>query len=655
MILTEDTFKIYVKGFISSPTPIPSSGSTPRWGGSARSTTDRQFFYVNGRPSINDIYRAFIPSNATSGQFLFVLANFTISGYAVDVNVTPDKRTILVHAEAELCDRMKDALHNVFSHSRSTYGVSGTQSFNITSTAHNQGMLPFTKSANVQGSVDTQASQAHDIGGAKDDGTVEPGATTSALSYGDVDCRLADICPEEYALYGASADAAEESLGIDDPQISLIPTPSPPSMETLPVPPRTVIMNTIEASWNRPKNSFGEPVNLSMQFPKIAGLAGVPAKSVYPILAQHTKSQMEAPRKKRKSEVANKDHTDEEISGENNPKRQRQTKEVASGGHSVNAKVARLVLMSPQAKFPDRFARKTNQQEMRSQIAGFATSGSRVFPPPQSQFRRPWSPDPYDPYASPSQLRQQLREPSDAFVEALDLADYARTLRPHGNWQPEPENDILDSLQPRLSYPEAEPFLRLLILSQPPYPRNHPRTSYRFHNYPYLTTDELDIVTSAAHSESHAIVSARYLLASPYLDRGSYSKPLDCDPQYSSSYGNDSSRDLFPWSSDPLEYSPTINDSLKAERIRMLGREFGPNAKSNKSNDFLDDNGKPLVGTVDSEGHLVTQGPNKRIATRVLQIVFGAAAGKIEDCSNQNHTEGMQIDKITEYGQLPAT
>ncbi|KAJ3934300.1 MAG: hypothetical protein NXY57DRAFT_890483 [Lentinula lateritia] len=399
--LREDTFKIRVKGLISSPTPIPSSGSTPRSGGSARSTTDRQFFYVNGRPctpskiqkAINDIYRTFIPSNATSGQFPFVVADFTIPGDAVDVNVTPDKRTILVHAEAELCDRMKDALDNLFSPSRSTYGVSGTQLLNITSTTHNQGILPFTKSANVQGSVDTQASQAHDIGGAKDDGTVEPGATTSVLSYGDVDCRLADIRPEEYAFHGTSADAAEESLGIDDPQISLISTvsyepktievnppdqPSSSSMETPPVPPRTVIMNTIGASWNRPKNSFGEPVNLSMQSRKIAGLAGAPPKSFYPILAQHTKSQMEPPRKKRKSEVANKDDTDEEISGEDNQKRQGQTKKVASGGHSVNAKVARLVSTSPQAKFPANFREKTNRQEMRSQIAGFARSGSRV-------------------------------------------------------------------------------------------------------------------------------------------------------------------------------------------------------------------------------------------------------------------------------------
>ncbi|KAJ3891592.1 hypothetical protein GG344DRAFT_47039 [Lentinula edodes] len=307
-------------------------------------------------------------------------------------------------------------------------------------------------------------------------------------------------------------------------------------------------------------------------------------------------------------------------------------------------------------------------------------------PPPQSQFRRPWSPDPYDPYPSVNNSSRNHREPSDASIEALDLADYARTLRPHGNWQQEPEDDVLDSLHPpsllsrsgtlsssshpSVRSPTHRPFSLPPSSSsrQPPYPRNHPRTSYRSHNYPYLTTDEPEIVTSPAQSEvdisqfppwsrrwynpnySHKPLSPPDIY-SPLptstfdpkrksgdvfdpdhtLRRGSYSKPFDFDPQYSSSYGNDSSRDLLPWSSDPPEYGPTINDSLKAERIRMLEREFGPNAKSNKSNsrndDFLDDNGKPLVGTVDSKGNLVTQGPNKRIATRVLQIVFAAAAG----------------------------
>ncbi|KIK59620.1 hypothetical protein GYMLUDRAFT_44589 [Collybiopsis luxurians FD-317 M1] len=332
-------------------------------------------------------------------------------------------------------------------------------------------------------------------------------------------------------------------------------------------------------------------------------------------------------------------------------------------------------------------------------------------PPPQSQFRRPWSPDPYDPYPSvnrsrntvqdpyfsaedtydsnqdysrypphPLQLPQQHREPSDPSVEALDLADYARTLRPQRNWQPEPETDILDSLHlPSLisrggtlssashssvRSPAHRPFS--LPPSSPrhsPYSsRNAPPTSFRSHNYPYLTMDEPDIVT---HSEtdlsqfppwsrnwynqhdSKSMPSSPPDIYTPLpgsffdtkrqsggvfdpnhtLKPGSYSQfPYD---SYSSSYGRESNRELLPWSSDPPEYGPVIDESLKAERVRMLEREFGPNARSTKSaknNDFLDENGNPIVGTVDSKGNLVTQGPKKRVATRVLQIICACAA-----------------------------
>ncbi|KAJ4487806.1 hypothetical protein J3R30DRAFT_3654232 [Lentinula aciculospora] len=335
-------------------------------------------------------------------------------------------------------------------------------------------------------------------------------------------------------------------------------------------------------------------------------------------------------------------------------------------------------------------------------------------PPPQSQFRRPWSPEPFDPYPSansnrnltqdpylsqentnethqeysrypiqPSQLRQQYREPSDASVEALDLAEYARTLRPHGNWQPEPENNVLDSLHPpslmsrggtlsssshsSVPSPARRPFsLPPSTSRQSPYPRNNlPSSSHRTHNYPYLTTDEPDIVTSPVQSEVDISQfppwSRRWynpdssgmplsppdiyspLPASTFgtkrktgdffdpdhtLKRGSYSKPFDAEPLYSSSYGRESSRDLLPWSSDPPEYGPTIDDSLKAERVRMLEREFGANAnaKTSRNHDFLDDNGKPLIGTVDDKGNLVTQGPKKRIVTRVVQIFCASAA-----------------------------
>lgn len=63
--------------------------------GSGRSTTDRQFFFINGRPCepsrlmklVNEIYRQF-----NSHQYPFVYINIIMKSLLVDVNVTPDKR-----------------------------------------------------------------------------------------------------------------------------------------------------------------------------------------------------------------------------------------------------------------------------------------------------------------------------------------------------------------------------------------------------------------------------------------------------------------------------------------------------------------------------------------------------------------------------------
>lgn len=63
--------------------------------GSGRSTTDRQFYFINGRPCeptklmklVNEIYRQF-----NMNQYPFVYMNVITKSLLVDVNVTPDKR-----------------------------------------------------------------------------------------------------------------------------------------------------------------------------------------------------------------------------------------------------------------------------------------------------------------------------------------------------------------------------------------------------------------------------------------------------------------------------------------------------------------------------------------------------------------------------------
>ncbi|KAF8643896.1 hypothetical protein AX16_008912 [Volvariella volvacea WC 439] len=99
-------------------------------------------------------------------------------------------------------------------------------------------------------------------------------------------------------------------------------------------------------------------------------------------------------------------------------------------------------------------------------------------------------------------------------------------------------------------------------------------------------------------------------------------------------------RDIVPWSQDPPEYGqPPLDPAVKEERMRMLERVFGASnnpasggskvkgkKKKKGDEDFLDENGKPLVGTVDDRGYLVTQGPKKRLLVRLLQVVLAAGA-----------------------------
>ncbi|KAF8881693.1 histidine kinase-like ATPase [Gymnopilus junonius] len=78
--------------------------------GCGRTGTDRQFFFINGRPCnmskvqkvFNEVYRSF-----NTNQAPFILADFIIPTESYDVNVSPDKRTILLHSEGNLVSALK--------------------------------------------------------------------------------------------------------------------------------------------------------------------------------------------------------------------------------------------------------------------------------------------------------------------------------------------------------------------------------------------------------------------------------------------------------------------------------------------------------------------------------------------------------------------
>ncbi|KAH9886499.1 hypothetical protein C8Q73DRAFT_748955 [Cubamyces lactineus] len=98
--------------------------------GCGRNGTDRQFFFVNGRPcapskvqkAFNEVYRSF---NAT--QSPFIIADFILPTNSCDINVSPDKRTILLHSENNLVQALKTALEEAYAPARSTFEVQSTQ------------------------------------------------------------------------------------------------------------------------------------------------------------------------------------------------------------------------------------------------------------------------------------------------------------------------------------------------------------------------------------------------------------------------------------------------------------------------------------------------------------------------------------------------
>ncbi|KAI9830938.1 MAG: hypothetical protein M1819_005321 [Sarea resinae] len=101
-----DTEEVRILGHISRPIF-----------GEGRQTPDRQMFFVNTRPcglpqiskAFNEVYKSY---NVTQSPFIF--ADFKINTDAYDVNVSPDKRTILLHDQSALLENLKTSLAELF-------------------------------------------------------------------------------------------------------------------------------------------------------------------------------------------------------------------------------------------------------------------------------------------------------------------------------------------------------------------------------------------------------------------------------------------------------------------------------------------------------------------------------------------------------------
>ncbi|KAI5645502.1 histidine kinase-, DNA gyrase b-, and HSP90-like ATPase domain-containing protein [Phthorimaea operculella] len=98
--------------------------------GSGRSSTDRQFYYVNSRPCeptkimklVNEIYKQYNPN-----QYPFVFLNVNMERTSVDVNVTPDKRKIFLTQEKIVLDVLKNSMLKVYESIPRTLKIDNSQ------------------------------------------------------------------------------------------------------------------------------------------------------------------------------------------------------------------------------------------------------------------------------------------------------------------------------------------------------------------------------------------------------------------------------------------------------------------------------------------------------------------------------------------------
>ena len=191
----DNSSTVIVKGLISKPVY-----------GSGRTSSDRQFFYINGRPweagrvsrAFNEVYKSF-----NSNHFPFVIADFQLPTDSYDVNVSPDKRTIFLHEESRLIEKVKEALEELFAPSRATFLVNGASH----SLRNGSGITSLSAQSKLRGFT----SKANDTASAADDEmVVERGANPE-------DAELDPVNQEEETMPAAeeedppSADEAEES------------------------------------------------------------------------------------------------------------------------------------------------------------------------------------------------------------------------------------------------------------------------------------------------------------------------------------------------------------------------------------------------------------------------------------------------------------
>ncbi|KFY59606.1 hypothetical protein V496_05641 [Pseudogymnoascus sp. VKM F-4515 (FW-2607)] len=100
------TKEIRIVGHISKPIS-----------GEGRQLPDKQMFFVNSRPcglpqvakAFNEVYKSY-----NNNQSPFIFANIELDTHLYDVNVSPDKRTIMLHEQNSMLEQLKLSLTELF-------------------------------------------------------------------------------------------------------------------------------------------------------------------------------------------------------------------------------------------------------------------------------------------------------------------------------------------------------------------------------------------------------------------------------------------------------------------------------------------------------------------------------------------------------------
>ncbi|EEC00172.1 DNA mismatch repair protein, putative [Ixodes scapularis] len=118
----DDSARLRIEGFVSTCAH-----------GGGRSSSDRQFIFINSRPCelpkvkrllVNAVYHTF-----NRDQYPFLFINIHLQRRDVDVNVTPDKRSVFLHHEKHLLALVKVGTSSVESEEASSFDVTSTSAF----------------------------------------------------------------------------------------------------------------------------------------------------------------------------------------------------------------------------------------------------------------------------------------------------------------------------------------------------------------------------------------------------------------------------------------------------------------------------------------------------------------------------------------------